>query len=313
MDRIPCPDGYLLDPKSELAQGHHALNDYLVRVEDAGWQTAIKEVNAVRDKARKLLIWRALIERMIGLRDEGSRSEHLSSLRGLAERIERWTLAPTEADLIAILDRTAEAGDFLAPSTPIPHVFAYIDAKGLTPELAHAIRTFRERVYDGSLVVNQVSFQLFRSRLDMLAWRDEWTPVDLERCWSERIRADYRAMQGPEREAWRRLLYCIHGDEGTRPSGKWTAATRAAVERIGQEEFRARAAEWLEPLGEGAVQRLSREGGYILRAFVWLAEASQAPQLLAKLPAIAQVRFKPKSHGQKAVKAAQDALSRPPS
>lgn len=309
MDRIPCPDGYLLDPASELADGHHALNDYVVRVEDAGWQTAIKEVNAVREKARKLLIWRALIERMIGLRDDGSQSRHLSSLRGLAERIERWTLSPTEAELIAILERTAEAGDYLAPSTPIPHLFAYIDAKGLTPKLAADIRKFRERVYDGGLVVNQVSFQLFRSRLDMLAWRDEWTPVDLERCWSERVRADFRAMQGQEREAWRRLLYCFHGDEGTRPSGKWSKATQAAIERIGPGAFRAQAAEWLEPLQPGAEQRLSREGSYVLRGFVWLAEASGALELTTKLPAIAEVQFKPKTNGNKVVQAAHAATA----
>ena len=309
MDLIPCPDGYLLDPKSALASGHHALNDYLVREEEAGWQTAIKEVNGIRDKARKLLIWKALVERMIWLRDDSSKSRHLSSLRGLAERIEKWTLAPTEADLIAILDRSAEAGNYLAPSTPIPHLFAYIDAKGVTAELAAAIRTFRERMYDDGLAVNQVSLQLFRSRLDMLAWRDEWTPVDLNRCWSERIRADYRAMQGAEREAWRSLLYCIHGDEGTRPSGKWLTSTQAAIARIGPDAFRAHAGRWLSPLQDAGPHRLSREGSHILRAFIWLAESSQAPELLSQLPAIAEVQFKPKPNGQKVIKAVKDVLA----
>jgi hypothetical protein len=188
-DQLPCPDGYLLDPKSPIADGHHGLNQYLVRVEEAGWKTALKEVNGIRDKRRKLLIWRALIERMLWLRDNNPDSACLSPFRGLAERIEKWTLAPAEADLVEILDRTAEVAGFLAPYTPVPHLFAYIDANGLTPALAAAIRKFRERVYDDRLSVNQVSLQLFRSRLDMLAWRDEWTPVDLKRCWSEQIRA----------------------------------------------------------------------------------------------------------------------------
>src|SRR6185503_15487015 len=34
MDQIPCPDGYLLDAPSAIADGHHALNQYLVRVEE---------------------------------------------------------------------------------------------------------------------------------------------------------------------------------------------------------------------------------------------------------------------------------------
>jgi hypothetical protein len=309
VEQIPCPDGFLLDPRSELAEGHHALNDYLLREEQAGWQTAIKEINGIRDKARKLVIWKALIERMAWLRDDHSRSRHLSSLRGLAERIEKWTLAPSEADLIAILRSTANAGNYLAPNTPIPHVFAYIDAKGLSPEMAAAIREFRELMFDEGLAVNQVSYQLFRSRLDMLAWRDEWTPIDLERCWSERIRADYRAMEGSERKAWRSLLYCIHGDEGTRPSGKWLKETQKAMEAIGRDAFRVKAAEWLGLLKAGSVWRLSREGSHILRAFIWLAEASNEPELLSLLPAIAEVQFKPKANGQKVVKAVRDLVA----
>ena len=67
MDQIPCPDGYLLDATSAMSGGHHALNDYLVRVEEAGWKAALKEVHGIKDKRRKLLIWKALIERMLWL------------------------------------------------------------------------------------------------------------------------------------------------------------------------------------------------------------------------------------------------------
>jgi hypothetical protein len=311
MDQIPCPDGYLLEAASPLAEGHHALNDYLVRVEDAGWQTALKEVNAIRDKKRKLIIWKALVERMIWLRDHNSGSACLSPLRGLAERIEKWTLAPAEADLIEILDRTAEAAGFLAPYTPMPHLLAYIDANGITEDLATAIRDFRERVYDDCIVVNQVSIQLFRSRLDMLAWRDEWTPIDLKRCWSEQVRADFRAMQGAEKEHWRALLYIIHGDEGTRPAPKWTAAADAAIDKIGVDAFRARLAAWLSPLKKGVTQRLSREGSYILRSFIWLAQASNDPALVARVPEICDVEFKPKANGVKVVRAAAEAAGLP--
>jgi hypothetical protein len=311
MNQLPCPDGFLLDPSSPAAAGHHALNQYLVRVEEAGWPTALKEVNAIRDKRLKLLIWKALIERMLWLRDHYPASACISPFRGLAERIEKWTLAPAEEDLVQILERTAMAAGFLAPYTPMPHLFAFIEMHGLTAGLAAAIRAFRERVYDDRLAVNQVSLQLFRSRLDMLAWRDEWTPIDPKRCWSEQVRADFRAMTGAERENWRRVFYSIHGDEGTRPSPKWSSSADAWIREIGREPFVERLAGWLAPLRKSAVVRLSREGSFLLRSFVWLAQAANHPELMARVAEIPDVAFKPKANGQKVVRAAEEAAGLP--
>src|SRR3954451_15202971 len=311
MDQIPCPDGYLLDAKSPLAQGHHTLNQYLVRVEEAGWQIALKEINAIRDKARKLLIWEALIERLLWLRQNYPDSACLSPLRGLAERIEKWTLSPTQADLIGILDRTGEAAAFVAPYTPVPHLMAYVEQKGLMSELAAAIRNFRSRVWHQSYAVNQVSLQLFRSRLDMLAWRDEWNEVDLKRCWSEAIRADFRRMQGAQRESWRRLLHSINGDETARPARRWLLDARAHIQAIGPETFRATLMDWFKPLQPGRPQRLSREGSFLLRSFIWLAESLADPELLARVGDICNVEFKPKSNGQKVVRAAAEAIGKP--
>lgn len=311
MDQIPCPDGYLLDAKSPLAQGHHTLNQYLVRVEEAGWQIALKEINAIRDKARKLLIWEALIERLLWLRQNYPDSACLSPLRGLAERIEKWTLSPTQADLIGILDRTGEAAAFVAPYTPVPHLMAYVEEKGLTPELAAAIRNFRARVWDQSYSVNQVSLQLFRSRLDMLTWRDEWNEVDLKRCWSEAIRADFRRMQGAERENWRRLLHSINGDETTRPAPRWLSKAQTHIQAIGPDAFCAAMMKWCKPLQPGHSQPLSREGSFLLRSFIWLAESLSNPELLARVGDISQVEFKPKSNGQKVIRAAAEAIGKP--
>ncbi|MBX9600606.1 MAG: hypothetical protein K2X35_06370 [Bryobacteraceae bacterium] len=311
MDQIPCPDGYLLDARSPLAEGHHALNQYLVRVEEAGWQTAMKEINGLRNKPRKLLAWRALLERMRWLKENHSTGRHDSALRGLAERIEKWSLDLTEADLIALLQETAEAADALAPYTPVPHVMAYVEERGLTPGLAAAIRRFRERVYDLDYAVNQVSLQLFRSRLDMLAWRDEWNEIDRKRCWSEQVRADYRAMQGAERESWRRLLYSIHGDESGRPAGKWVERASAIAAGIGPDSFRDRLLGWFQVLQPGVKQKLSREGSFILRSLLWLIEANRDPRLLEKAREIARVEFTPKANGQKVIRAAAEALGHP--
>jgi hypothetical protein len=308
MDLLPCPDGYLLDPNSSLAVGHHTLNDYLVRVEEAGWKTALKEISAVRDKSRKLLAWKALLERMWWLQESNPSSAALSPFRGLAEVIEKWKLSPSENDLLEVLGRTAAVAPFLAPYTPIAHVMTYLEENHPTERLAAGIREFRLSVWDRSFRVNQVSLQLFRSRLDMLAWRDEWTPVDLKRCWSQQIRADFRVMRGPHKENWRRLLYRIHGDEGTRPAASWLAQSRKDIEAIGSADFNSRVRGWFAPLRALSAHRLSREGGFLLRSFVWLAADSKSPDLLTKIREISGVKFKPESNGQKVIRAVNEVL-----
>ena len=307
MDQIPCPDGYLLDPNSVLSDGHHVLNHYLVRVEEVGWRTGLKEVNAIREKPRKLLVWKALLERLEWLRQNNPSSFSASHFRGLAERIEKWKLSPSEADLLELLDRTAALASFVAPYTPMPHLMAYVQETGLTPRLAAGIRDFRDRVREPSYRVNQVSFQLFRSRLDMLAWRDEWNAIDLKRCWSEQIRADYRMTRGQQKENWRRLLYNVNGDEGTRPSADWLARSRTYIQAIGPEEFVNRVRSWFSPLRPMCAQRLSREGSFLLRSFIWLANDSKSPELLTKIAEISAVKFKPETNGQKVIRAAAEA------
>lgn len=307
MDQIPCPDGYLLESRSPIAAGHHALNQYLVRVEEAGWAVALKEVNAIRDQARKLVLWKALLERIAWLGANNPASQSWSAFRGLAERIEKWTLALTEADLVDLMERTAAVKAYVQPNTPIPHLMAYVEKNGLSRELSAAIERFRGQVYDKSYTPNQTSLQLLRSRLDMLAWRDEWKPIDLKRCWSEQVRSDFRRMTGPERENWRRILYSVDGDEGVRPAPRWLQQAQTLVAAIGIDEFNTRMAGWLASLRPGREQRLSREGSYLLRSFIWLIETSGDADLLAKAWSISQVQFKPKDIAGKVIRAAAEA------
>ncbi|HBY58775.1 MAG TPA: hypothetical protein DEH78_03070 [Solibacterales bacterium] len=300
-----------MDARSPLAEGHHALNHYLVRVEEAGWRKALQEVNGIRDKRRKLLVWKALLQRFAWLRDHAPESAVLSPLRGLGERIEKWTLAPPEQDLIEILEATAAVSDFAGPYAPLPHVLAYLDESAHTATLAAAIRVFRERTWDHRYVVNQVSLQLFRSRLDMLAWRDEWTPIDRPRCWSEQVRADFREMEGARRGPWRSLLYSIRGDETGRPAPRWIPASQAVVTAIGSNQFRQTLLRWLGPLTPGATVRLSREGSYLLRSLLWLGASLGDADVLAAIAHIRGVEFKPKANGEKVLRAAAEALGQP--
>jgi hypothetical protein len=152
---------------------------------------------------------------------------------------------------------------------------------------------------------------MFTSRMDMLAWWDEWNEIDLKRCWSEQVRADFRAMPEPEKEHWRKLLHSIQGDEGTRPAPKWLRQSQQWIERIGAPEFRGRLLHWFAPLQPGSVQRLSREGSYLLRAFLWLAESLNDASLTSMVGAFQQVQFKPKANGEKVVRAAAQGVGAP--
>jgi hypothetical protein len=309
-DYIPCPDGYLLDPTSLLADAHHALNHYLVRVEEVGWKAAGKELNTLRDKHLKLRIWKALLQRLEWLRTNNPDGSCLGCLRDLTSSIEKWKLVPSEADLLEILPTTGKLAGWVMSYTPMPHLMAYVEEHGLTPTLSAAIRAFGASVRERGLHVNQMSYQLFNSRLDMLTWWDEWTEVDPKRCWSEQIRADFRAMRGTKRENWRRLLHSIQGDEGVRPAPKWLRSAEAQIQAIGPAEFRTCVVRWFEPLRRGRTQRLSREGSFILRSFIWLSVSLNDGSLIARVTEICEVDFKPKENGEKVVRAVAEALGR---
>src|SRR5687768_6028441 len=142
MDEIPCPDGYLLVAKSPLADAHHALNDYLVCVQEQGWKPAAKKINAIRDKQLKLRIWMALLDRLEWLRERHTGNAYFKQLHDLTYNIEEWKLAPRESDLITALGKTAKLAGSVMPYTPMPHLMTYVEENGLMRELSEAVREF---------------------------------------------------------------------------------------------------------------------------------------------------------------------------
>lgn len=307
MDQIPCPDGYLLAAKSPLADAHHALNTYLVAWDEQGWKAATKQLNSLRDKHLKFRIWMAMLERLEWHHATNPGNPYFQHLHDLTYAIEEWKLALTADELITAIRRTTELSEYLMPYSPMPHLMAFVEEHGLTPELSAAVREFDARVRHLPYKINQTRCQLLNSRLDMLAWWDEWNDVDLKRCWSEQIRADYRAMQGAERENWRRLLHSIQGDEAGKPVRSWLTKAEAVIQAIGPPEFRARLLRWFEPLRSGRTVKLSREGSFLLRSLIWLVPPLESPELMAILREIPQVIFKPKKNCDKVVRAASEA------
>jgi hypothetical protein len=307
MDQIPCPDGYLLIAKSPLADAHHCLNDYLVAVEEQGWKPAIKRVNALRDKRLKFRIWMALLDRLEWLGARGRAGDiYFKQLHDLTYAIEEWKLTPAIDDLISALRKTAALSGCVMPYTPMPHLMAFVEEHGLTPELSTAVREFDAKVRNGPYSINQTRHQLINSRLDMLAWWDEWNGIDLKRCWSEQIRADYRSMHSVERSNWRRLLHSIQGDEGVRPAPSWLAKAEAAIQSIGLSAFRTQLLRWFEPLRPDRSARLSREGSFLLRSLIWIIPKLESPDLLGIARGIPRVDFKPRKNAEKVIRAAAE-------
>ena len=307
MDAIPCIDGYPLQPGSPLADAHDALNWYLVRWDEAGWKTATREMSALRDKSLKLRIWRALLDRLRWLRDNDPHGHNLGRLRDLTNAIEKWSLSVTDDDLQMLLRETAEMAGTIAPYTPMPHLMAYVADRGLTPALAEVVDEFAAKVRGTTYTINQMQWQLLWSRLDMLAWRNEWNDADPGRCCTEQIRIDFRQMRGAERERWRRLLHSIDGDQGPRPAPRWITRANGVVQEMGAAAFSKRMIPWLGPLSRGTTVRLSRPGSHILRALIWTAAPLKDPVLTESIADIRHVRFTPKTNGEKVIRAAAEA------
>ena len=308
MDAIPCIDGYPLQPGSPLADAHDALNWYLIRADEAGWKTATREVSALRDNSLKLRIWRALLDRLRWLRDNDPHGRSIGRLRDLTNAIEKWSLSVTDEDLRTILRETADMAGTIVPYTPIPHLMAYVADRGLTPALAEAVDDFAARVRGTTYTVNQMQWQLLWSRLDMLAWRNEWNEADPGRCCTEQIRIDFRQMRGTERERWRQLLYSIDGDQGPRPAPRWLTRANELVQELGAAAFSTRMIAWLGSLRRGTNARLSRPGSHVVRALIWVAAPLKDPALMESIAGIPEVRFTPKTNGEKVVRAAAEAL-----
>jgi hypothetical protein len=308
MDAIPCVDGYPLQPGSPLADAHDALNWYLVRVDEDGWKTATRQVSALRDKSLKLRIWRALLDRLRWLRDNDPHSRNIGRLRDLTNAIEKWSLSVTDDDLRSLLRETADMAGTIAPYTPMPHLMAYVADRGLTPALADAVDDFAAKVRGTTYTINQMQWQLFWSRLDMLAWRNEWNDADPKRCCTEQIRIDFRQMRGAERERWRQLLHSIDGDQGPRPAPRWLRRANELVQELGAAPFGTRMIGWLGALRRGSNVRLSRPGSHVLRALIWITPPLNDPALMASIADLRDVRFTPKTNAEKVIRAAAEAV-----
>jgi hypothetical protein len=193
----------------------------------------------------------------------------------------------------AEMARLILARDGTGPS--VPRMAEYFEHHALTPELCTVLRQRREAIRAGigrdyKAIDVQANLQL----LDMLLWHDESDPLDLEACWSERIRRDLRAMTGERRERWRALLRHIRGDAGSKPPKAWTKAAQPRLAAVGINDFRAMVTAWFACFRESETLRLATVGSHVLKGLLWYAALARDPAVTEAALAIVDAPWKPK-------------------
>ena len=215
----------------------------------------------------------AVLRRVTWLYEDDAKLEngHLSRLRLIQLMLVLFgrKLPFTEPQLLVILDLSAPLlVDAIGPDGPVAYVTEYLKQNNLTPELCQSLRNFQANLTHGS---SQASMQSIRQRLHMWLWLDEWDPVDPKKCWSERIRGDFRSMSGDERVKWRRLLKNIRGNLPVRMPASWVKEAEKSLAEVTVEGFRDRLAMWFEPFKSGQPLPLSVAGSHVLKVLIWYA------------------------------------------
>ncbi|MGO9229319.1 MAG: hypothetical protein ACLQKA_08945 [Bryobacteraceae bacterium] len=141
----------------------------------------------------------------------------------------------------------------------------YVAERGWHADLVEPLRQWISEIGTGS------SEQAFRPRAEWFVWFENVSPIDLEACWSHRIKRDLREMPPDESAGWRALLDNSVFIVTDKPTQKWLKAAEAAFPKVGADAFRRRFVAWFEPFAKGEPLRLTITGRNILRILMWCA------------------------------------------
>lgn len=139
---------------------------------------------------------------------------------------------------------------------------------------------------------------LYRAKAEWWLWFEDVAPIDLEKCWGERVRRDLRAMKEKERQAWIALFgECVFSISSV-PPRKWLKPAEAAFPKIGAAVFRKRFQEWFAPFTAGDGLRLTVIGRNVLRMLIWSALIAKDPTVDKALAGFAHARWKTKENAR---------------
>lgn len=161
-----------------------------------------------------------------------------------------------------------------------------VEEHGWSVDVVEAIRKWMHTL-DTSQTGN-----LFRAKAEWWLWFEDVSPIDIHRCWGERVRRDLRAMKQRERQAWVALFgECVFAVTSV-PTKKWLAPAEAAFPKIGAAVFRKRFQAWFAPFAAGDVHRLTVIGRNVLRMLIWSALIACDPAVDEALAGFANAQWK---------------------
>ncbi|HEY1336032.1 MAG TPA: hypothetical protein VGF59_00915, partial [Bryobacteraceae bacterium] len=173
----------------------------------------------------------------------------------------------------------------------------YVAEHGWTPEL---VETFRKFIPSFG---NALSDQVQRARAEWFVWFEDVCPIDLNACWSHRVKRDLRAMTAEERAAWRAILENNSFRFSGKPPQTWMKAAEELFPCMDREVFRRRFVAWFEPFTQPEPLRLTVTGRNILRVLMWYALMAEDSIVDQALAGFAKAKWKTKDAASKASQA----------
>ena len=303
------PDGYLATDDAPEFAAQSLLADHLGERQKTGDGALAKALPRLRKLAKPAQadLIRAIHHR-IGWIDENAAElsepkRWQSWLAQLARALYSPSLPLDEADFILMLEshRRRRA---LWGFGPEELLVAWLDTHELSPALAAELRRFQadlRGVPGGMRYQSQSAYQAATQHVYMLLWHDEADPLDPKRCWSDLVRADYRAMTGDRKAAWRAIFRHIRGNAPAKPPKGWVTGAEALLDRLGTDAFVERFLAWFEPLAGTEPQRLEVAGSHVLRGLLWYAAIVGDPRLPPAALCLLDTKWKARKNVDKAM------------
>jgi hypothetical protein len=318
MEVFPGPDGFLIHRQDPLFSAHLLVNDLLLQVEAAeqahrGVPIADRAaLRAIHPPQNAIDAQLAILARLSWLREARDQMENfrknLDRLRLLLAELYRCNLPYSEADLITLIETTTPLLGWVPPYGPVESVQRHFDTDAHTAAIFPPLRAFQAHL-KVEMSLSQASLQSLRQQIYLLLWQDESDPIDPDRCWSERVRASLRQMEGERRQRWRDLLRHIPPNAGTRPPNSWTGRARALIEAIPPDDRSTTMLDWFAPFSPDCALPLTVAGSHVLKAMLWYANLSAQREILDAALAFRLVPWKPKRHAEKVFASADRLLN----
>lgn len=218
-----------------------------------------------------------------------------SWLYALTELEEELAAVPGHAlagDSIVHLVRSVSRSQSPISDQTFDLVRSHIAEHGFSLELVEAMRRWHGSLRGGRAMA-------LRRRLEWLLWFEDVDAVSLGQCWSERIRADLRAMPAHRRAPWRALFETATAGLGPKPTKKWWHSAPKLYKKIGADDFRNRFRQWFTPFRESEPQRLTVGGRDALRLLIFASLAASDPQVDEALGWLAGAKWRTRRDGDR--------------